>query len=95
MRGMSIFDYLWDRPLKLTHASRRGKRVQATLESRLAQLEIEVSELETTCKTLIAVIREAGVMTDDRVEALLARTVQGANRAADPTGDRLERRPQM
>ncbi|MEZ5965315.1 MAG: hypothetical protein R3F56_15890 [Planctomycetota bacterium] len=92
---MSIFDYLWDRPLKLTHAPRRGRRLQATLESRLAQLEIEVSELETVCKTLIAVIREAGVMTDDRVEALLKQAVENANRGNDPAGDRLERRPQM
>jgi len=92
---MTIFDYLWDRPLKLTPAPRRGQRLRATLEARVALLEIELSELETVCKTLIAVVRETNLMTDDRVEALLKLAVESANRAGDPTGDRLERRPAM
>lgn len=92
---MSVFDYLWDRSLELTHTSRRGKRMQSLLEARLTQLEIEVSELETVAKTLLAVVREAKVMTDDRVDALLKVAVQSASRAADPAGDRLERRPPM
>lgn len=88
---MSVFDHLWDRPLKLVHAPRRARRKQATLEARVAQLEIELSELETALKTVLLVLREANVMTDDRVEALLQVAVQQANRSGDPSGDRLEK----
>ena len=92
---MSVFDHIWDRPLKLVHVSRRTQRVRARLESRIALLETELSELETVCKTVIAALREANVMTDDRVEALLRQVAQQAAKAKDPDGDRLERLPPM
>jgi uncharacterized coiled-coil protein SlyX len=92
---MALFDHLWDRPLKLMHTSRRAQRRQATLEARIMQLETEVSELETVCKTLLGVVREAKLMTDDRVEALLKVAAQQASKAKDPDGDKLERRPPM
>jgi hypothetical protein len=92
---MSVFDYLWDHPLRVTHVARRGRRFDATLEARIAQLEVDVCELETALKTLIAVVREAGVMTDDRVLALLQLAIEDASRASDPAGERLERRPRM
>jgi hypothetical protein len=92
---MSVFDHVWDRALNLVHVSRRSQRPRATLESRIALLETEVSELETVCKTLVGALREAMVMTDDRVEALLRQVAGQARAAKDPAGDRLERRPPM
>ena len=89
---MSVFAHLFDRSFPLTHASRRAGRRRATLEARVALLETELSELETMCKTLIGIVREAGVMTDDRIEALLAEIAKRP--ATDPAGDALERAPQ-
>jgi hypothetical protein len=95
MPRMSVFDHVFNRALNLVHPPRRGQRVRATLESRLALLETEVSELETLCKTLVGVIRDAKVMSDDRVEALLKQTAQQAGKARDLAGERLEQRPPM
>ncbi len=92
---MSVFDHVWDRALKLVHSSRRAQRMRATMESRIALLETELSQLETVCKTLVSTLREAKVMTDDRVEALLKLVAQQAGKAKDPAGDRLERLPPM
>ena len=93
--NMSVFDHVWDRALKLVQPSRRAPRARATIESRIGLLEAELSELETVCKTLVAALREAKVMTDDRVEALLKQVAQAAGKAKDPAGDRLERLPPM
>lgn len=92
---MSVFDHVLGRALQLVHPSRRSQRVRATLESRVALLEAEVSELESLCKTLIGAMREANVVADDRVDALLKQVAQQAGKAKDPAGDRLERLPPM
>ncbi len=88
---MSVYDFIWDRALKHVVLGRRSRRDTATAEARIALLEREVSELEAVCKTLIAVVREARVMTDDRVEVLLRSVVDKAARAPDPAGEQLPR----
>ena len=88
---MSIYDFIWDRALKHVSPGRRSGRETATAASRIALLEREVSELEVVCKTLIAVVREARVMTDDRVDVLLRSVVDKAARAPDTAGEQLSR----